>query len=294
MKSLVTGVSGQLGYDIVKKLKEQGLNDIFAPTSKEFDITNHEQVINYILEKKPDVIFHCAAYTAVDKAEKEEDKAYKVNAIGTKNIVEAAKVVDAKIIYISTDYVFDGTKEGQYEMDDETNPQNIYGKTKLQGEKEALKYLRHFIVRISWVFGINGNNFVKTMLKLAETKTELNVVKDQIGSPTYTVDLAELLIAMAQTEKYGIYHATNENYCSWAEFAEYIFKTNNKNVTVNKVTTEEYLKLTGTTQAYRPKNSKLSKKTLEENFFLLPSWEDAINRYSKELQKQKTLEKKGD
>ena len=163
MKSLVTGVSGQLGYDIVKKLKEQGLNDIFAPTSKEFDITNHEQVINYILEKKPDVIFHCAAYTAVDKAEKEEDKAYKVNAIGTKNIVEAAKVVDAKIIYISTDYVFDGTKEGQYEMDDETNPQNIYGKTKLQGEKEALKYLRHFIVRISWVFGINGNNFVKTM-----------------------------------------------------------------------------------------------------------------------------------
>lgn len=141
MKSLVTGVSGQLGYDIVKKLKEQGLNDIFAPTSKEFDITNHEQVINYILEKKPDVIFHCAAYTAVDKAEKEEDKAYKVNAIGTKNIVEAAKVVDAKIIYISTDYVFDGTKEGQYEMDDETNPQNIYGKTKLQGEKEALKYL---------------------------------------------------------------------------------------------------------------------------------------------------------
>ncbi len=170
-----------------------------------------------------------------------------------------------------------------YKVEDLTNPKSVYGTTKLNGEIEALKNEKTFVVRVSWVFGINGNNFIKTMLKLAEPKTELNIVNDQIGSPTYTVDLAKLLVAMSESEKYGVYHATNENYCSWAEFAEYIFDTNQKEIKVNPVTTEKYLELTNAKQAYRPRNSRLDKSKLKENFNLLPTWQDATDRYCKEL-----------
>ena len=188
-----------------------------------------------------------------------------------------------------TDYVFDGTKDGVYTEDDTVNPKSVYGETKFLGEEEVRRNPNHFITRISWVFGINGNNFIKTMLKLSDNHDTLSVVDDQIGSPTYTVDLARLLVDMSETDKFGTYNATNEGYVSWADFAEYIFKVNNKNVLVNHVSTEEYLEMTGTVQAYRPRNSRLSKDKLEENGFdRLPSWEDATERYSLEL-KEKVL-----
>lgn len=284
MKVLVTGVNGQLGYELVKELNNKGYTDILAVDKDEMDITNKDMVNNVIKNYHPDVIFHCAAWTAVDKAEDEKEACYNVNVNGTKYISEAAKEIDAKLIYISTDYVFDGTKEGLYEIDDEVNPKSVYGMTKYQGEELVRQNnLKHFIVRISWVFGVNGNNFIKTMLKLAETRNELTVVADQFGSPTYTVDLAKLLVEMSETEKYGTYHVNNEGYCNWAEFAEYIFKVNNKEVNVKHITSEEYPQ-----KAYRPRNSKLSKKSLDENGFdRLPSWQDAVERYSKELKKVK-------
>lgn len=294
MKCLITGYKGQLGYDIARELKKRGYNDIVALDKEEMDITNSVEVMRIILNEKPDVIFHCAAWTAVDKAEECEEAVYNVNVVGTKNIVEAAEKIDAKMFYISTDYVFDGTKEGVYETDDIANPLSVYGKTKYMGEEEVRKYNKHFIVRISWVFGINGANFIRTMLRLAETKKELNVVSDQIGSPTYTVDLAKLLVDMSLTEKYGTYHANNDGFCSWAEFADYIFQSNDKEVKVNYVSTEDYLKITGAKQAYRPRNSKLSKSKLVENGFeILPSWQNAVDRYSIELieEKQKVLRK---
>lgn len=284
MKVLVTGVNGQLGYELLKELNKKGYTDVLGVDRNVMDITNQEQVNEVILNYNPDVIFHCAAWTAVDKAEDEKEACYNVNVNGTKYIAEAANKIDAKVIYCSTDYVFDGTKEGLYETDDQINPKSIYGITKYQGEEIIRKTVKkHFIVRISWVFGINGNNFVKTMLKLAETRNELTVVADQYGSPTYTVDLAKLLVEMSETEKYGTYHANNEGYCNWAEFAEYIFKTNNKEVNVKHITSEEYPQ-----KAYRPRNSKLSKKSLDDNGFeRLPSWKDAVDRYSKELVKTK-------
>lgn len=284
MKVLVTGVNGQLGYELVKELNNKGYTDILAVDKDEMDITNKDMVNNVIKNYHPDVIFHCAAWTAVDKAEDEKEACYNVNVNGTKYISEAAKEIDAKLIYISTDYVFDGTKEGLYEIDDEVNPKSVYGMTKYQGEELVRQNnLKHFIVRISWVFGVNGNNFIKTMLKLAETRNELTVVADQFGSPTYTVDLAKLLVEMSETEKYGTYHANNEGYCNWAEFAEYIFKVNNKEVNVKHITSEEYPQ-----KAYRPRNSKLSKQSLDDNGFnRLPSWENAVERYSKELKKVK-------
>jgi dTDP-4-dehydrorhamnose reductase len=284
MKVLVTGVNGQLGYELVKELNNKGYTDILAVDKDEMDITNKDMVNNVIKNYHPDVIFHCAAWTAVDKAEDEKEACYNVNVNGTKYISEAAKEIDAKLIYISTDYVFDGTKEGLYEIDDEVNPKSVYGMTKYQGEELVRQNnLKHFIVRISWVFGVNGNNFIKTMLKLAETRNELTVVADQFGSPTYTVDLAKLLVVMSETEKYGTYHANNEGYCNWAEFAEYIFKVNNKKVNVKHISSEEYPQ-----KAYRPRNSKLSKQSLDDNGFnRLPSWEDAVERYSKELKKVK-------
>ena len=248
------------------------------------DITDREQVFDVIKDFSPDVIFHCAAWTAVDKAEDNEELVNLVNVIGTRNVVDASIEVGAKILYMSTDYVFDGTKDGIYLVDDRVNPKSVYGMTKYLGEEEVRRNPKHFITRISWVFGINGNNFIKTMLKLSENHESLNVVADQIGSPTYTVDLARLLVDMSSTEKYGTYHATNEGYCSWADFAEYIFKINNKDTKVNKVTTEEYLNLTNTKQAYRPKNSKLDKSKLDENGFdRLPSWKDATERFCKVL-----------
>lgn len=285
MRYFITGASGQLGYDIVRELERRGEKDYLAPTSSEMDITDKEAVFQIIEAYHPDVIFHCAAWTAVDKAEEEKETAEKVNVLGTRNIVEASLLVSAKLIYISTDYVFDGTKDTPYLEEDETNPKSVYGKTKYLGEKETLKNPKHFIARISWVFGKNGSNFVKTMLRLGETHDTLNVVDDQVGSPTYTVDLAKCLVDMAETEKYGTYHITNEGFCSWAEFAETIFALAGKEVKVNKVTTEAYLELTKTKQAYRPRNSRLSKEKLEANGFLrLPSYQDALKRYLKELE----------
>ncbi|MBQ8891811.1 MAG: dTDP-4-dehydrorhamnose reductase [Bacilli bacterium] len=283
---LITGYRGQLGYDIKRELNNRGEYNVLALDREEMDITSKEQVDKVIETYKPDVIFHCAAWTAVDKAEDEslKDKVYDVNVTGTKNIVDASLKVGAKVVYMSTDYVFDGTKDGLYTEDDKPNPKSYYGETKCLGEDEVRRNPKHFITRISWVFGINGNNFIKTMLKLSLTHDSLNVVNDQVGSPTYTVDLARLLVEMAETEKYGTYNVNNEGFCSWAEFAEYIMKSNNKKTIINPVTTEEYLDITKTTQAYRPRNSKLSKDKLEANGFdRLPSWEDATNRYIKEL-----------
>lgn len=281
MKFLITGVGGQLGYDIKRELEERGLTDIVAPTSSEMNITKEDDVKKLILESKPDVIFHCAAYTAVDKAEDEKDICYDVNVNGTKNIVKYAEVVGAKIIYISSDYVFDGTKDGYYEVDDNTNPVNYYGETKYLGEEAVRKYDNHIIARISWVFGINGNNFVKTMLRLSETKDELNVVSDQIGSPTYTVDLSKVLVDMALSSKTGTYHVTNDGICSWYEFASYIFESNGIDMKVNPIMTSEY-----PTKANRPLNSKMNKdKLVEDGFEMLPTWKDAIDRYNKELVK---------
>lgn len=287
MRFLITGYKGQLGFEIAKCLKENGYQDIIAIDRDTLDITDHDAVISYICEKKPDVIFHCAAWTQVDKAEDCEELVYKVNVLGTKSIVEASRMINAKLFYFSTDYVFDGNKEGLYFETDKPNPMSVYGKTKYLGEEEVLKYEKSFIIRISWVFGINGNNFIKTMIKLSETKKEINVVSDQIGTPTYTVDLAKVLMDIMKTEKYGIYHINNDDYCSWASFAEYIFKCLNKDVKVNHVTTEEYLKLTNTKQAYRPRNSKLSREKLVKNGFkMLPSWQDATSRYILELKEK--------
>lgn len=284
MKFLITGFKGQLGYDIYRELKSRGYEDILALDKDEMDITNYNEVDRVITDYNPDVIFHCAAFTAVDKAEDEENLCTKVNVEGTKNITDASIKVGAKLLYMSTDYVFDGTKDGIYNEKDEVNPKSVYGQTKYLGELEVRRNPNHFITRISWVFGINGGNFIKTMLNLSDRFDTLNVVGDQIGSPTYTVDLSKLLVDMAFTDKYGTYNATNEGYVSWAEFAEYIFKINDKDVKVNYVSTEEYLKLTGANQAYRPRNSKLSKDKLEENGFdRLPSWQSATERYSKEL-----------
>lgn len=282
MRYLITGGSGQLGYDIVKQLIKRGENEYFAPTSKEMNITDRKKVLEVIHNYKPDVIFHCAAYTAVDKAEEDKECCYDINVNGTKYIAEAAKISGCKVVYISTDYVFDGTKAGEYVPDDETNPINYYGYTKLLGEKEVSQLDDYLIVRISWVFGINGKNFIKTMLKLSETKDELSVVSDQIGSPTYTEDLSKLLLDMIDKNKKGLFFATNEEYCSWYDFANYIFDINDKNVKVNKVLTKDYK-----TIAKRPLNSKLNKNKLEEEGLeRLPSWKDATNRFCKVLKKE--------
>lgn len=294
MKYLITGYKGQLGYDVKRELLKRGVSEdtILALDKEEMDITNREEVNRVVKEFAPNVIFHCAAWTAVDKAEDMEDACYNVNVVGTKNVVDASIEVGATTIYMSTDYVFDGTKEGLYTEENKVNPKSVYGRTKFLGEEEVRRNPKHFITRISWVFGINGHNFIRTMLKLSDNHSELNVVDDQIGSPTYTVDLAKSLVDMSNSDKYGTYNVTNSEYCSWAEFAEYIFESNKKDVKVNKVTTEEYLELTGTKQAYRPRNSKLDKSKLEENFGLLPTWKDAVNRYNIELEEEKKLVKK--
>lgn len=283
MKYLITGGTGQLGHDIVKELISRGELNYLAPTTKEMNITNKDEVEKVILGYKPDIIFHCAAYTAVDKAEEDRENCYNVNVNGTKNIVEVAKRINAKVVYISTDYVFDGTKKTEYETEDITNPINYYGYTKLLGEKEVQQLNDYLIVRISWVFGENGKNFVKTMLNLAETKTELSIVSDQIGSPTYTKDLSKLLLDMIENNKKGLFFVTNEDFCSWYEFAEYIFKINNINIKLNKILTKDYKTL-----AKRPLNSKLSKNKLdEEGLTRLPSWQDAASRFCKVLMKEK-------
>ncbi len=279
MRYLITGVKGQLGYDIVKELTSRGYSDVIGLDADEMDITDPLRVNKVIDSIKPDVIFHCAAYTAVDKAEDNKELCTKVNVDGTKNITNAAIKNNSKLFYISSDYTFDGTKDGIYEENDKPNPLSVYGLTKYLGELEAQKNPKTFVLRISWVFGVNGNNFVKTMLRLAETKQELNIVDDQIGSPTYTVDLAKLLVDMAQTNKYGTYHATNTGFCSWAYFAKTIFETNNIDMKINPIKADQYPSL-----AVRPKNSKMSKnKLIEAGFNPLPTWQDALDRYNEEL-----------
>jgi len=286
-KYLITGYKGQLGYDIARELVERGETNILAIDKDEMDITNRQQVMDVVKNYNPDVIFHCAAWTAVDKAEEMEDVVRDVNVIGTKNMTDASIEVGAKLVYISTDYVFDGTKDGIYNETDIPNPKSVYGMTKYLGEEEARRNPNHFITRISWVFGINGNNFIKTMLKLSEKYDQLNVVNDQIGSPTYTVDLSKLLVEMAQTDKYGTYHVNNDGYCSWAEFADYIMKSNGKNTKINFVSTEDYYAGKDMSKiAYRPRNSKLDKsKLVDAGFEKLPDWKDATDRYCKELKK---------
>lgn len=276
MKVLVTGANGQLGYDVVKELQKQNI-ECCGATRKDFDILNFEATEKFITNYMPDVVIHCAAYTAVDKAEDEQKVCFYVNAFATENIAQICKKIDAKMIYISTDYVFDGTKGGFYEVDDKPNPVNVYGRTKLLGEQAVQKILnKYFIVRISWVFGEHGNNFVKTMLLLGKERKELNIVADQYGSPTYTADLVPLLIEMIKTDKYGIYHATNEGVCSWADFAEEIFKLAGMNVKVNHIAASEY-----PTKAKRPLNSRLSKEKLDKYFYKLPFWKTALEKFIK-------------
>lgn len=281
MKVLVTGVGGQLGYDVVKELTRRKIECIGADL-KEFDITDYDAAHTFITEYQPDAIIHCSAYTAVDKAEDEPELCHRVNVMGTENIAKICKEINAKMVYISTDYVFPGTGDEFYEVDSPTGPQNVYGQTKLAGEIAVKNILdKYFIVRISWVFGINGNNFIKTMLKLGKVQSTINVVADQIGSPTYTADLAPLLCDMVATEKYGTYHATNEGVCSWAEFAEEIFKVAKIDCKVRHIKTEEY-----PTKATRPKNSRMSKKNLDaDGFNRLPSWKDAVQIYLEEMDK---------
>lgn len=278
MKYFITGVGGQLGYDLKEELLNRGEKNIVAPTTQELDITNRQAVLDLIKAEKPDVIFHCAAYTAVDNAEDDKEKCFAVNVEGTKNIVDASIEIGAKILFMSTDYVYDGTKDSPYLETDNLNPQSVYGESKALAEKEVMRNSKYYITRISWVFGKNGKNFIKTMLNLSKTRDTLNVVSDQIGSPTYTKDLAKVLVDMAHAEKYGIYHVTNEGYCSWAEFADAIFKKAGKNMKVNYIESKDYPQ-----KATRPKNSRMNKDKLKSNFKSLPTWEDALDRYLKEI-----------
>jgi len=276
---LVTGISGQLGYDVVKELERRG-EDFIGTTRKEINLLTEDGAKNFILEKKPDAVIHCAAYTAVDKAEGEAEIALTVNGMATRWIATACRDIGAKMLFVSTDYVFGGDGRTPYEVKDEKSPVNTYGRSKLLGEDAVAAILeKYFVVRTSWVFGINGKNFVKTMLNLADKNQKLRVIDDQVGSPTYTADFAPLLCDMVQTEKYGFYHATNEGFCSWAEFAEEIFKQAGKQVEVEKITTADY-----PTPAKRPFNSRLSKASLDDaGFKRLPIWESAVERYLAEL-----------
>lgn len=275
MKVLVTGIKGQLGHDVMQCLAKREIEAVGADI-EEFDITDFKGTRDFIVAVKPNVVIHCSAYTAVEKAEDDMELCMAVNGTGTENIAKVCKELNNKMLYISSDYVFPGVGENFYEVTDIPNPLGRYGKTKQAGEEAVKKILnQYFIVRTSWVFGKNGSNFVKTMLRLGKEKKEINVVNDQIGSPTYTKDLAPLLCDMVLTEKYGIYHATNEGICSWAEFAKEIMKIGGLDAKVNGISSEEY-----PSRVIRPKNSRLSKKSLDENGFQrLPDWKDAVKRY---------------
>ncbi|WP_312369288.1 dTDP-4-dehydrorhamnose reductase [Lachnoclostridium sp.] len=285
MRVVVTGVNGQLGYDVVKELKKQGFTAI-GLTRENLDITDENQVMRTIREINPEAVIHCAAYTAVDLAEEETEKSLRVNALATSNLAKACAEIHAKMIYVSTDYVFPGEGEKPYETLDQVAPINWYGQTKYEGEQAVLRELEsYFIVRVSWVFGKNGKNFVRTMLRLSEEKSTVSVVADQIGSPTYTVDLARCLVDMIKSDKYGIYHATNEGFCSWYDFAKEIFRMSGRNITVQPLTSDEF-----PVKAKRPKNSRLSKEKLtEQGFERLPSWQDALSRYLNELQAENLI-----
>lgn len=279
MRVFVTGVKGQLGYDVVEELKRRGMEAIGVDI-EEMDITDAGSVDEVITGANPDAVIHCAAYTAVDAAEDNVDLCRKVNADGPMNIAKVCKKLDIPMVQISTDYVFDGQGTRPWEPDDACGPLSVYGLTKYEGEQAVINTLeKFFIVRIAWVFGVNGKNFVKTMLNLGQTRDHLTVVNDQFGSPTYTYDLARLLVDMVQTDKYGIYHATNEGICTWYEFACEIFRIAGMNVKVDPVTADNY-----PTKAKRPSNSRMSKDKLTENGFeRLPSWQDALERYLKEI-----------
>lgn len=281
MRILITGAKGQLGKDLMNELAKRNIDSIGVDVA-EMDITNKElvrEVLNYQIEKGLDAIIHCAAYTAVDKAEDEKELSKKINAQGTEYIAEVCKEKNIKLMYISTDYVFNGEGENPWKVDDKREPLNTYGFTKYEGELAVEKLNKFFIVRISWVFGLYGNNFIKTMLRLGKERNELNVVDDQIGSPTYTKDLSILLADMIQTDKYGIYHASNEGLCSWYEFAKEIFKQAALEVKVNPVDSSSF-----PVKAKRPHNSRMDKSKLDENGFKrLPTWQDALHRYLEEL-----------
>lgn len=285
MKVLVTGVKGQLGYDVMNELAKRGIEGIGVDVD-EMDITDAAACRKVITEAGPDAVIHCAAYTAVDAAETNAELCRKVNGEGTRNIAMVCRDLDIKMMYISTDYVFNGQGERPWEPDDEREPLNSYGRSKYEGELAMEELLsKFFTVRIAWVFGVNGKNFIKTMLRLGKERGAVSVVCDQIGSPTYTYDLARLLVDMIQTDKYGRYHATNEGLCSWYEFAVEIFKQAGMDeVKVTPVTTAEYTAMYPN-QAKRPMNSRISKEKLSENGFeRLPSWQDALGRYLKEIQ----------
>lgn len=302
MKVFVTGVAGQLGHDVMNELATRGYQGIGTDIAESYsgvqdgtpvtlmpyiqlDITDEDAVISTITNINPDVVIHCAAWTAVDAAEEEEnkDKVFSINVNGTENISRACKSVNAKMVYISTDYVFDGKGTEPWQADcKDYAPLNIYGKTKLEGEKIVSEILdKYFIVRIAWVFGVNGGNFIKTMLKIGKKFDSIKVVNDQIGTPTYTFDLAKLLVDMIETDKYGYYHATNGGgYISWYDFACEIFRQAGYTTKVNPVTTKEY----GISKAARPFNSRLDKSKLTDNGFNpLPHWQDALKRYLEEI-----------
>lgn len=279
MKILVTGYNGQLGYDVIKVLTMRNI-DCKGVDIVDFDLTDAQAVNQYIEGYAPTAVIHCAAYTAVDKSEDNKEACYAVNVTGTENIARACKKIKAKIMYISTDYVFDGEGDQPFEVGVPKNPKGQYGLTKSLGEDKVKEYVaEHFIVRTAWVFGVNGSNFIKTMIRLGKEKKEISVVCDQFGSPTYTADLAILLCDMIVTDKYGTYHATNEGFCTWFDFASAIMQEAGLKTIVHPVTTEQY-----PTKAIRPKNSRLSKKSLDEaGFARLPAWQDALKRYVKEL-----------
>ena len=275
MRILVTGVKGQLGHDVVNELAKRGHTPIGVDV-EEMDITDASAVEKEMKKEPLDAVIHCAAYTAVDAAEDNREICMRVNAEGTRNIARVCRELDLKMVYISTDYVFDGEGERPWEPDDPRDPLNVYGESKYQGELAVEEYLeKYFTVRIAWVFGVNGKNFIKTMLRLAESQKEINVVNDQIGSPTYTYDLAVLLADMVETEKYGRYHATNEGLCTWYEFAKEIFRQAEVDIRVNPVSSDEF-----PAKAKRPHNSRMDKRKLVRNGFRpLPPWQDALKRY---------------
>jgi len=287
MKVFVTGITGQLGYDVMRELEGRGF-DAIGSSSSSLDITDRDAVEQILLEVKPDAVIHCAAWTAVDDAEEEENiqRVYDVNAKGTENIAQTCKLLNCKMLYISTDYIFNGKGTEPWNPDSEDyEPLSVYGKSKLEGELVVKRELeKFFIIRIAWVFGKNGKNFVRTMLNVGKKFDSLRVVNDQIGTPTYTKDLARLLVDMIQTDKYGSYHATNEGgYISWYDFACEIFRQAKYSTQVFPVTTAEY----GLTKARRPENSRLDKsKLVEKGFNSLPDWKDALYRYLKELQEE--------
>lgn len=303
MKILVTGVNGQLGHDVMNELAKRELEGIgsgIAPVYsgaqdgsavvtmpyRQLDITDRNAVFDVLQRERPDAVIHCAAYTAVDAAEENEEICRKVNSQGTQNIADACRELDAKMIYISTDYVFSGKGERPWEPEDEREPQGVYGQTKYEGELAVQNVLdKYFIVRIAWAFGVNGKNFIKTMLNLSRNHDTVRVVNDQFGSPTYTYDLAKLLADMVLTEEYGVYHATNEGICSWYDFACAIFREAGIEMNVVPVTTKEY-----GAKASRPANSRMSKEKLTENGFeRLPDWQDALKRYIAVLREEKFL-----